>query len=210
MEIGILAYEGAQLAATLGLRDLLDTAGSLAAERSGQLRLTARVLEITDLSAEPVNLLTALILPPSLSRSRPKPLSPALAGWIKARYSEGTLLCSVCAGAFLLADLGLLDGRRATTHWAFSEVFAAQYPQVRLDTDRLLIDDGDLITAGGLMAWTDVGLRLVSRYLGPVDQRQLFLPVGDNYFCRWGPAGSAWHAGGEGASAWSRTDKYGC
>jgi transcriptional regulator GlxA family with amidase domain len=156
------------LAAIAGLRDLLDTAGSLAAEQGGTLRLTARILEIPEINANPANVLTALILPPSLSRTRPGPLPPALARWIKLRYSEGTLLCSVCAGAFLLADLGILDGRRVTTHWALSEEFAARYPRVCLDTDRLLIDDGDLITAGGLMAWTDLGLRLVSRYLGPV------------------------------------------
>jgi transcriptional regulator GlxA family with amidase domain len=73
----------------------------------------------------------------------------------------------VCAGAFLLAETGLLAGRPATTHWALREAFAARFPEVRLDTDRLIVDDGDLITAGGVMAWVDLGLRLIERYLGP-------------------------------------------
>jgi len=69
--------------------------------------------------------------------------------------------CSVCAGSFLLA------GRPATTHWALKARFAGRFPDVQLDTDRLLIDDGDLVTAGGLMAWVDLGLHLVHRFLGP-------------------------------------------
>lgn len=73
----------------------------------------------------------------------------------------------MCAGAFLLAETGLLNGRAATTHWTYAEAFSQRFPQVALDTDRMIIDDGDIITAGGLMSWTDLGLRLVDRFLGP-------------------------------------------
>ena len=90
-----------------------------------------------------------------------------LAAWLVERHDEGTLLCSVCVGAFVLARTGLLAGRPATTHWALAERFAARFPDVQLDTNALVIDDGDLMTAGGLMAWVDLGLRLVGRYLGP-------------------------------------------
>jgi len=84
-----------------------------------------------------------------------------------AWHAEGTLLCSVCAGAFLLAGTGLLDGRAATTHWTYAEALAARFPKLRVDVDKLVIDDGDIITAGGLLAWTDLGLKLVDRLLGP-------------------------------------------
>src|SRR5690606_16077027 len=70
-------------------------------------------------------------------------------------------------GAFLPAETGLLARRTATTHWTLAEAFSSRFPQVSLDTDRLFIDDGDIITAGGLMSWTDLGLRLVDRFLGP-------------------------------------------
>ena len=73
----------------------------------------------------------------------------------------------MCVGAFLLAELSVLDGRPATTHWGVGEVFAARFPRVDLDTDRMVIDDGDIVTAGGVMAWVDLGLRLVERFLGP-------------------------------------------
>ena len=67
----------------------------------------------------------------------------------------------------MLAETGILDGRTVTTHWALGATFAARFPRVRLDLDRLLVDDGDLLTAGGVMAWVDLGLRIVDRYLGP-------------------------------------------
>jgi transcriptional regulator GlxA family with amidase domain len=91
-----------------------------------------------------------------------------LVRWLRTRHSEGALLCSVCVGAFILAETGLLAGRPATTHWALREAFTARFPDVALDTDRLLVDDGDIVTAGGLMAWVDLGLHLVERFLGPV------------------------------------------
>ena len=68
----------------------------------------------------------------------------------------------------MLARTGLLKGRSATTHWSYSEAFAKRFPEVRVNTDELIIDLGDVVTAGGVMAWLDLGLRLVDRYLGPV------------------------------------------
>lgn len=67
----------------------------------------------------------------------------------------------------MLAEAGLLSGRAATTHWAYRDALAIRFPDIALDTDRLVIDDGDIITAGGYMAWTDLGLKLVDRVLGP-------------------------------------------
>lgn len=146
-----------------GLTDLLQTADRLAGERRGPARLSVQHWESVDGPA-PESPLAALIVPPSLHE--PTELSP-LAAWIRERHREGTLLCSVCVGAFVLAETGLLRGRPATTHWALEERFAARFPEVQLDTDRLLVDDGDIMTAGGLMAWVDLGLRLIDRLLGP-------------------------------------------
>ena len=59
-------------------------------------------------------------------------------------------------GAFVLAATGLLAGRPATTHWSFANAFRDRFPDVRLDTDKIIIDDGDIVTAGGMLAWTDL------------------------------------------------------
>lgn len=165
--LGILAYPGVQQAAVHGLTDLLEAASRLRgpqAETDSPL-----VVQHWDGAAPllpPEAPLAALILPPSLASTATPAQTAAIAAWLRDRHAEGTALCSVCAGAFLLAETGLLDGRPATTHWALAERFAARFPDVRLDADKLLIDDGDLVTAGGLMAWVDLGLRLVNRFLG--------------------------------------------
>ncbi len=166
--IGILAYPGAQASAVYGLADLFETANRMRAERGGPAPdLSVSRWGESGAAEEPGTPLAALILPPSLSGRLPGAEDAALAAWIARRHGEGTLLCSVCAGAFLLAETGLLDGRPATTHWALAEHFADRFPAVHLEIDKLVVDDGDIMTAGGLMAWVDLGLRLVDRLVGP-------------------------------------------
>lgn len=109
-----------------------------------------------------------LILPPSLEA----PISPAaaalLASWLRKRHAEGAVLASICGGAFVLGETGLLAGRAVTTHWTYAQALQDRFPDARVDPDRLIIDGGDIMSAGGLMSWTDLGLKLVDRFLGPV------------------------------------------
>ena len=164
-EIGILAYPGVQLAAVYGLVDLFETADRLHGERGGdRTRLTASRWDGSQVPSTP---LTAVILPPSLQGDVPDDRTAILAAWIDDRHRDGALLCSVCAGAFLLAHTGKLAGRPATTHWALADRFAERFPDITLEPEKLVVDDGDIITAGGLMAWVDLGLRLIERFLGP-------------------------------------------
>lgn len=164
--IGLVWYPGAQAAALHGLADLFTIAARFHRERGGAVALSALQLGADGALAKPAAPLTALVVPPSVEGGAAG-ARPRLAAWVAARHREGTVACSVCVGAFVLAEAGLLDGRPATTHWAIAERFAARFPAVALDADQLVIDDGDVITAGGLMAWIDLGLRLVERYLGP-------------------------------------------
>lgn len=73
---------------------------------------------------------------------------------------------SVCSGAYVLAEAGLLDGRRATTHWSRTDDFARRYPQVKLDADRIFIRDGDVWTSAGITAGIDLALALIEDDLG--------------------------------------------
>jgi transcriptional regulator GlxA family with amidase domain len=168
LAIGVVAYPGAQEAAVLGLVDLFTTADRVhAAAGAAGPRLHARVIRMDGQAPAPASL-DALVLPPSLTFGGPRePPPPALLAWLLAQHRAGAQLCSVCAGAFVLAATGLLAGRPATTHWDLREPFTRAFPDVALDTQRLVIDDGDVITAGGVMAWIDLGLALIGRYLGP-------------------------------------------
>ncbi len=91
---------------------------------------------------------------------------PSAATWVGNMHGRGTIICSVCAGAFVVAQTGLLSGRRVTTHWAYAELLALRFPDVQVVTDTVVIDDGDLITAGAILAWNDLGLMIVARLLG--------------------------------------------
>ncbi len=78
----------------------------------------------------------------------------------------GTRLMSICTGAFVLAAAGLLDGRRATTHWAYADDFRALYPRVHLDEHALFVDEGDVLTSAGLAAGVDLCLHIARRDFG--------------------------------------------
>ena len=82
-------------------------------------------------------------------------------------------VASVCTGAFVLAALGLLDGRRATTHWAHCQELARRYPKVEVDCDSLFVQDGPFITGAGISAGIDMALALVESDYGPAVARRV-------------------------------------
>lgn len=178
IEIGLVVYEKAQMAAVLGLTDLLTVANKIATKRQDNADLSLQVShwEISGGKQQPTrrfsnNLgalgeVTVLIIPPTLEEPIGVEAAKPWIKWLKKQHSEGVILCSVCAGAFLLAETGLLAKRKATTHWGYVESFNRRFPDVELDIDRIIIEDGDIVTAGGAMAWTDLGLRMVDRFLG--------------------------------------------
>lgn len=75
-------------------------------------------------------------------------------------------VASVCTGAFLLAEAGLLDGRRATTHWAYCDSLARRYPRTRVEPDPIFVRDGPIVTSAGVTAGIDMSLALVEEDLG--------------------------------------------
>lgn len=91
------------------------------------------------------------------------PSDPAILAAIRRAADRGARLVSFCTGAFALAEAGVLDGRRATTHWQWAAEFASRFPLVRLEPDVLFVDDGDVLTAAGSAAALDLGLHLINR-----------------------------------------------
>lgn len=91
----------------------------------------------------------------------------AIVRWLKrSQAGRARRITSVCSGAYLLAEAGLLDGKRATTHWSRTDDFARRYPKVRLDADRIFIRDGEVWTSGGITAGIDLSLALIEDDLG--------------------------------------------
>jgi len=91
---------------------------------------------------------------------------PELVGWLREHGREAERLVSVCTGAFLLAEAGLLDGRRVTTHWAYCRALAARFPELTVDPDPIFIRDGNVFTSAGVTAGIDLALALVEEELG--------------------------------------------
>lgn len=90
-------------------------------------------------------------------------VSPDVLSALRTAHRRGTRVVSICSGAYVLAQAGLLDGRRATTHWRRAEQFAAAFPQVEVDADVLYVDHGDVATSAGSGAGIDLALHLVRR-----------------------------------------------
>ena len=86
--------------------------------------------------------------------------------YVRAMAKRGVRIASVCSGAYILAEAGLLDGRRATTHWARTRHFLSTYPQVKLEPDRIFIRDGQIWTSAGISAGIDLALAMVAEDFG--------------------------------------------
>jgi transcriptional regulator GlxA family with amidase domain len=163
---------------------LLDTAGPTAAfeiaERirpgnyelivmaPGTFRSTAHVMSSCGLSlaAEPLRdgpFDTVVVSGGEIMRSMAA--AQQIVAWL--RRVTARRIASVCSGAFLLAEAGLLDGKRATTHWDSTERLERSYPKVKVDAERIFIRDGDIWTSAGISAGIDLALALIEDDLGP-------------------------------------------
>jgi transcriptional regulator GlxA family with amidase domain len=91
---------------------------------------------------------------------------PALSAWLKERSDDVRRLGAVCVGAFLLAEAGLLNGRRATTHWRFGKEMASRYPRVKVEHEPLWVKDGNIYTSAGISAGIDLALAWVEEDCG--------------------------------------------
>ncbi len=86
--------------------------------------------------------------------------------WLKQQYKADTELASICVGSFLLAATGLLDGKKATTNWMFADLFRKKYPQVILEDDKVIVDQGKIYTCGGAFSFTTFMIYLIEKFCG--------------------------------------------
>jgi transcriptional regulator GlxA family with amidase domain len=180
IDIAILALEGAVYSSIIGPMDVFSVANVLRATNGQQIFARVRVLRIgrpQPLSFNQVKIHTHgrieagdrfdVVLVPAMMQAieqQVRPGPPQLVEWLLRQHARGACLSSVCAGSFLLAQTGLLDGRSATTHWHLAREFEASFPRVRLQPQKMLIDAHDVITAGGVTAYFDLALHLVRRF----------------------------------------------
>src|ERR1700760_2010482 len=97
----------------------------------------------------------------------PAPSSPGLIALMREASKRHRRIAAVCTGAFVLAEAGLLDGRRVTTHWMHARDLQRNYPKLKMEEDRIFINDGPIWTSAGMTAGVDLGLALIENDLGP-------------------------------------------
>jgi transcriptional regulator GlxA family with amidase domain len=86
--------------------------------------------------------------------------------WVRRMYDGGADVASICTGAFVLAEAGLLEGRRATTHWIAQDLFRSRYPGVRVIPEQIVVDNGRVCTSGGATSFLTLTVYLVEKYCG--------------------------------------------
>jgi AraC family transcriptional regulator, transcriptional activator FtrA len=101
------------------------------------------------------------------------PVPQAILDALRAAHARGARLLSICSGAFVLAATGLLDGRRATTHWRYAEALQHRYPKICVDPNVLYVDEGSVLTSAGSAAGLDLCLHLVRRDYGSAIANQV-------------------------------------
>ncbi|WP_046216160.1 DJ-1/PfpI family protein [Paenibacillus wulumuqiensis] len=106
-----------------------------------------------------------LIIPGGYGAEEIEIHKPEVIDWIRSHANQERLVASICTGALLLAEAGLLDGRSATTHWMDLERLARDYPRVNVRSGMKYIDEGRIMTSGGISAGIHLSLHIVSSYL---------------------------------------------
>jgi transcriptional regulator GlxA family with amidase domain len=130
----------------------------------GPVRSTSGV-EMMAHSARPSSALTTLIVAGGEGVREAARCTRTL-GFVRGMARRGIRIASVCSGAYVLAEAGLLDGRRATTHWQRTRHFVAAYPKVKLEADQIFVRDGDIWTSAGITAGIDLSLAMIAEDYG--------------------------------------------
>jgi len=172
IHIVIINYPNALQSAVQGLRELFLLANKIIAENQLDMQFTIELVQ-PDSALGDMPKSDVVILPPNLDGCYYESPQAKLLQYLNDAHQAGSILCSACAGTFILAHTGLLDNRTVTTHWQLENSFSEQFPKVFLKIESLLINDGDIVSAGGLMSWIDLGLEIVAQFTKPNIMRML-------------------------------------
>jgi transcriptional regulator GlxA family with amidase domain len=179
-----------------GLYDVLSSAGRLWSQITGEAETSpAMTVEIVSPSREPFHCWGGLPVAPQATLAErpecdlvvisdlaipidfdPRGAWPESIAWVRQQHAAGAVVAAVCTGSVLLAGTGLLDGRAATTHWAFEQLFATYFPEVDLSIKDVMVPDapgGQIVSSGGAAAWEDLVLHLIARFCGDAEARRM-------------------------------------
>jgi transcriptional regulator GlxA family with amidase domain len=138
---------------------------ALIAEKSGNVVTTGGMKVVPDYSFDNCPKLDILVVPGGWG-TRKEIGNSVMLDWLRARAPEVETLTSVCTGSMLLGFAGLLDGRRATTHWRCLDWMRESFPNLTVESNEHVVEDGSVITSAGISAGIDMAIKVVARYCG--------------------------------------------
>ncbi|WP_456389804.1 GlxA family transcriptional regulator [Profundibacter sp.] len=168
IQLILLDYPGASLAAVAGLQEMFAHTARLH-KRDDLAPISLTTVKAASLPAERAD---AVILPPAFGNEHYLDPPCAVTDWLRDQ-PDNCIMASACAGAFYLGAAGLLDRKRVTTHWGLEQTLRARVPAANVDVGEILVSDGRIITAGGLLSWVDLALELIVQLSGPEIMREV-------------------------------------
>lgn len=178
--IAALAYPGVQLLDIVGPLEAFNLASQqliddgevpghvyrvlvIGKQRAGVCSMSGLTVEAERDLGDAIGDIDTLLIPGALTGGNQFYEDPDYIAWVQQAAGKVRRLCSVCSGALLLAAAGLLDGKRATTHWMDAEELRRCYPRVRVEANRIYVEDGGIYTSGGITAGIDLALALIEK-----------------------------------------------
>lgn len=178
VRVAIINYEFALASAIIGIVDILGIVNEFCIKHSHCKRFETKIIhadksvknfyQTISFESEPLDEnedFDLIIVPPLIDVEHKFNTQQKLLDWLFLMYSKGNCIASVCIGAYVLAQANLLDGKHATSHWIIEQKFRADYPKVKLQIDRLVVEDENIITAGGVTAYIDLSLYIVRKFM---------------------------------------------
>jgi transcriptional regulator GlxA family with amidase domain len=123
---------------------------------------------LADLDPLPDDARDALVIVPGMPYARTEKLDRRVVRWVARAARDGAHVASVCTGAFVLGEAGLLDGRRCTTHWSRTNELTRRFPRARVLVDRLFVTEDNITTSAGIASGIDMALAFIEQSEGPV------------------------------------------
>lgn len=168
MKIAILILEEVLKSTAYGIEEIFELNNKICKSKDEKIITTQfvgmksnRYFDCKDFSQK--DKYDVVIIPP-FSRNQELNIDKQIIDWLLFQHHNGAILTSACLGSFILAKTKLLDKKKATTHWAYEELFKKEFPNVNLQIDKILIDEKDIITAGGVNAYLDLCLYIIEKF----------------------------------------------
>ena len=171
VEIQVVNYPTASQSAVYGIAEAMQVVNTLCKQLDFSVCFNVHISQLTHLKLK--KKVDVVILPPCISADFYTQENASLTQYLTEMHQQDVILASTCVGAFILARAGFLNNKFCTTHWRLSEAFRAEFPEVKLNENAIIVNEGNIITAGGLMAWVDLVFEITSLFSTPVIAQRL-------------------------------------